>query len=231
MPNSREESTKRAYDEAATYYGEHRLTKGLGGVYDHFFDSLSSQGLGLRALGAGRKESETAKGLCFLDLGCGSGRLVHELVERKIPFATYLGVDYSEKTIDVAKEHHKGKQVTFRAGDITDPGAYTKSDIVTLFAVLHHIYSKEEQKAVLQNAWNAVEPGGLLYCTVWNMDEKLPRGAIEEEGVYAVPLQSENRYYYPFRGDTLQKLVGEVAGAMVHSTTKGWNKIVWAYKE
>lgn len=73
----------------------------------------------------------------LLDVGCGDGRLVHELY-KKVPTKIYVGIDYSEKAVLFAKAMTPNAE--FISGNILDKEQKIgKFDIVTLIETLEHI--------------------------------------------------------------------------------------------
>lgn len=98
-----------------------------------------------------------------LDIGCGDGRLLHELSRRgKVPYL--CGVDYSESAIALAKAFNP--KLDFFCGDITDPKLLDgEFDAVTLIDVLEHIPPQTRPRFV-QAVATRVRPGGALLVTV-----------------------------------------------------------------
>ena len=100
-----------------------------------------------------------------LDLGCGNGRLLQIFKDIDID---YVGVDNSEKLIEMAKkEYPAGK---FQVADALKlPFADNYFDKVYSIAVFHHIPSKDFRRQFLQEAKRVLKPNGLLILTVWNL--------------------------------------------------------------
>jgi ubiquinone/menaquinone biosynthesis C-methylase UbiE len=100
-----------------------------------------------------------------LDIGCGNGRLT-KLIEGKN--VDYLGIDYSESLIGIAKEIFP--EFKFEAGDLLnlkqDDNQY---DAVLLIAVLHHIPSDKFRNQALKEIFRILKPGGKLLMTNWNL--------------------------------------------------------------
>jgi len=105
-----------------------------------------------------------SNGDIVLDLGCGNGRSLEILKEKKID---YFGLDVSKKLIEIAKK--KYPQNRFEVGDILKlPYPDNFFDKVLAIRILHHIPSKEFQLQALQEIKRILKPGGLLILTVWN---------------------------------------------------------------
>lgn len=107
----------------------------------------------------------TKSGDRVLDLGCGNGRLLKVLKDKKVE---YIGVDNSEKLIEAARREFPGEN--FQVADILHlsfPDNYF--DKIYCIAVLHHIPSNEFRLQVLKEIKRVLRPGGLLILTVWNL--------------------------------------------------------------
>jgi len=99
-----------------------------------------------------------------IDLGCGRGQ-TEMLLEALFPGGSYVGYDWDEAKIAMARECATRRQVArecaFHAGDLRDlqvPRAAT----VLLLDVLHY-FSVDAQDSILERAVAALEPGGSLF--------------------------------------------------------------------
>ena len=96
----------------------------------------------------------------ILDLGCGYGMATHWL-SCFTAGRTFLGVDYDEDKIRVAKrtapEHPR---IQFEVGDILER-EYPACDTILLLDVLHY-WTPEKQQLILNKARAALRPGGRL---------------------------------------------------------------------
>ncbi|MBU4257135.1 class I SAM-dependent methyltransferase, partial [Patescibacteria group bacterium] len=84
----------------------------------------------------------------ILDVGCGSGRLLEALKDKKI---NYLGVDTSEKLIKLAEERYKAAGFEFQVRDILELSKIPEInfDYVFCVAVLHHLPGEDLRLASL----------------------------------------------------------------------------------
>jgi 1-acyl-sn-glycerol-3-phosphate acyltransferase len=96
----------------------------------------------------------------ILDLGCGYGMATHWLAY-STGTRTFLGVDYDENKIRVAKRTAPDNpRIQFELQDIFK-FEYPACDTILLFDVLHY-WVPEKQQAILDRARRALRPGGKL---------------------------------------------------------------------
>ncbi|HVM71614.1 MAG TPA: class I SAM-dependent methyltransferase [Anaerolineales bacterium] len=118
----------------------------------------------------------------ILDLGCGNGELARELMRRGHR-GPYKGVDFSLPLLQVARHGWEDAPATFIRADLTGPDwdkkiAATISrpfDLVTAFAILHHIPSQELRLQILNKARAFLDMGGRFIHSEWQFmnSEKL----------------------------------------------------------
>ncbi|PIS38608.1 MAG: hypothetical protein COT34_02765 [Candidatus Nealsonbacteria bacterium CG08_land_8_20_14_0_20_43_11] len=102
----------------------------------------------------------------ILDLGCGNGRFVEMLPNKK---TEYIGADNSERLIEIAKNKYpQYKFIVVSALNL--PFSDNYFDKVFSLAVLHHIPSEEFRRQFLKEVKRVLKPGGLLILTVWNLN-------------------------------------------------------------
>lgn len=100
-----------------------------------------------------------------LDLGCGNGRLLDLLKEEKVQ---YIGIDVSEKLINLAREKHPEEM--FKVADALDlPFEDNSFDKIICLAVWHHVPSFQLRIEFLNQAKRVLKPDGLLILSVWNL--------------------------------------------------------------
>lgn len=106
-----------------------------------------------------------------LDLGCGNGRLLKLLKEKKI---TYTGIDISEKIIRQAQsEFNENDQTKFLVGNALElPFDDNEFDVVISVAFFHHIPSNELRLKTLKEVRRVTGNNGVIIMTVWNLWQK-----------------------------------------------------------
>ena len=123
----------------------------------------------------------------ILDLGCGNGELVRELMRRGHS-GSYTGVDFSLSLLETARHGWEDAPATFLQADLYTPGwekLIIKSnpklfDLVTAFAVLHHIPTEEKRLELLNQIHALLRPGGRFIHSEWQfLNSKRLEGRIQ----------------------------------------------------
>ena len=111
--------------------------------------------------------------LCLLDIGCGNGDLAKALIEEGFS-GTYLGVDFSAPLLEAAPRPNPetNLMVDFRtanlAGDAWEEKLAPSSfDIITAFAVLHHLPGKELRVRVVRQIAALLKSQGIFCHSEW----------------------------------------------------------------
>ena len=105
-----------------------------------------------------------------LDVGCGHGRFAALLAER-VPSVAYVGVDASVELLEIALGRNDLPcSADWLALDVVfEPDAIPKGpfDLITLFAVIHHVPEEERRVALLRALTDRLAPGGTLAVAFW----------------------------------------------------------------
>jgi len=107
----------------------------------------------------------------ILDLGCGNGGVAHELARRG-QAGRYVGLDFSDELLHVARSGAVGLDATFLRADLNSPDwnkqlPISHFDFVFAFAVLHHIPSRELRLQLLRQVCGLLAPGGRFTHSNW----------------------------------------------------------------
>jgi ubiquinone/menaquinone biosynthesis C-methylase UbiE len=106
----------------------------------------------------------TRTGEKVLDSGCANGRLWEIFKTKKVD---YIGVDISEKLIELAK--NKYPRAKFQKADALNlPFPNDYFDKIYSISVLHNIPSRNFQIQCLKEAKRILKPEGLLIIRVWD---------------------------------------------------------------
>lgn len=123
----------------------------------------------------------------LVDIGCGDGRLLRD-IRRNFPQKELLGVDYSQRAIDLARAMNP--DLNYKCADICSDESQLKSfDVVTLVEVLEHIPIDSVSDFVSAFA-RLNKPGGRLLLTVPHKNKRL-----------------QVKHYQHFNSKTLMKIL------------------------
>ncbi|MCC6298182.1 MAG: class I SAM-dependent methyltransferase [Anaerolineales bacterium] len=131
----------------------------------------------------------------ILDLGCGNGELVRELAKRRHR-GTYLGADFSLPLLREAESQPEAFSARFVEVDLTKLSVNSKQlsvtdhwSLITCFAVLHHIPSRELRLDLLKEVRKLLKPEGRFIHSNWQFlnSEKLKARIQPWEGVSISP--------------------------------------------
>ncbi|MFA5000523.1 MAG: methyltransferase domain-containing protein [Patescibacteria group bacterium] len=102
----------------------------------------------------------------ILDAGCGNGRLLEALKDKKIE---YLGIDNSKNLLALARRNYPAQN--FLEADILDlralPDGYF--DQIFCLAVLSHLPTRARRVEALRQLALKLKPGGEIIISVWNL--------------------------------------------------------------
>ena len=110
----------------------------------------------------------------LLDLGCGNGELARERMRRG-QSGPYAGLDFSQPLLEVARHGWEDAPATFIRADLTaadwekriPPSIRLPFDLVTAFAVLHHIPGASLRLAIMRKIHAMLRPDGQFIHSEW----------------------------------------------------------------
>ncbi|MDJ0928032.1 MAG: methyltransferase domain-containing protein [Gammaproteobacteria bacterium] len=151
------------------------LKAALGNVHEEVLD---------RYYGCGLVLPEALDGAHILDLGCGAGRDCYVLAQLVGEQGRVTGVDMTPEQLAVARRHqdfhtrrfgYRQSNVDFVEGDIerlADLGLPNESvDLIVSNCVIN---LASDKRAVLEQAWRLLRPGGELYFADIYADRRIP---------------------------------------------------------
>jgi SAM-dependent methyltransferase len=118
-----------------------------------------------------------------IDFGCGTGSAAPWLV-KQLGLESLLGVDISEKSIEVARARHGSDRVGFTTLDRHEPNAQV--DLAFCNGVFHHIPPRERAAAV-EHVWRSLRPGG-----VWAFWDNNPYNPGTQWIIYRLPFERDS---------------------------------------
>jgi SAM-dependent methyltransferase len=146
--------------------------------YDRFGDDFSATRQRLQP-GVNRLVDTLDGGESVLDLGCGNGELARALA-RCAHGGSYLGLDFSLPLLADASDIPTGFPAKFIKADLTLPNwdadiRNSVFDLVTCFAAIHHLPSRELRLQFLQTIRSLLAPHGRFLLSTWQFlnSEKL----------------------------------------------------------
>ena len=177
----------------------------------------------------------------ILDIGCGNGELARHLAERGQQ-GVYIGLDNSPELIQIARSqplstHNKNLEISFFQGDLSMPdwdrmlGEKT-FDVISAFAVLHHIPGETLREAIISKLAARLAAGGVFIHSEWQfMNSQRLRERIQpwevinlveaqvDSGDYLLDWRSGGnglRYVHQFTSSELERLA-EKTGFSIQS--------------
>lgn len=175
----------------------------------------------------------------ILDLGCGNGELARELAKRGHR-GSYLGVDFSLPLLREAESQPDSFSAKFIQLDLVQTSAFSDQllgmgdwSLITAFAVLQHIPSRELRSNILRSIHQLLKPDGRFIHSNWQFlnSEKLKAriqpweaaaisGSEVDAGDYLLDWRSGGeglRYVHHFNEQELQEFA-EAIGFQIMET-------------
>lgn len=87
-----------------------------------------------------------------LDVGCGIGAVAYSIAENVD--TNVVGVDISEKNIEIAKQRFQHPRLRFLLGDVTKTLPVENVDVVVLSSILEHLEDRIELLQILQEKFS-----------------------------------------------------------------------------
>jgi len=103
------------------------------------------------------------KNLKILDAGCGMGRTLKYLLDKKFPKENIVGVDISDEMLNIAKKNVP--QLKTIKADLTKLKMKDKFDLIICTHVLHYLGEADFRKT-LNNFYSLLKKGGILFFVI-----------------------------------------------------------------
>jgi ubiquinone/menaquinone biosynthesis C-methylase UbiE len=107
-----------------------------------------------------------------LDLGCGEATLLKYL-NTKCKSASYIGIDFADKAIELAKQKHPGSQISFKVCEANDTGISSGTiDVVVANMVVHMLNDIEN---IFTEVSRVMKPHGTFLCFTpapWRFEDR-----------------------------------------------------------
>lgn len=102
----------------------------------------------------------------ILELGCGGGRGVSLLEEAYKKKFSYIGIDLSQKLLDLAQQDHLHQRfVCSEMVQYSQTLEQESLDVILAFASFQHLSDEKSRLALMKNAYRALNYDGMLIFT------------------------------------------------------------------
>mgnify|MGYP000844833910 FL=1 len=112
----------------------------------------------------------------ILDIGCGSGYILHE-IKKHFPKSDLYGVDFESKSIELAKKITNEKYYVLNAENLTHKFKENSFDCVISTDVMEHI---ENYKANISEVYKILNPGGIFFVYTPSIDGILSKSKMAD---------------------------------------------------
>ncbi|MFA6547775.1 MAG: class I SAM-dependent methyltransferase [Candidatus Magasanikbacteria bacterium] len=157
----------------------------------------------------------------ILDWGCGNGRLLFLLKDKKIQ---YFGLDQSGELLKIAR---KKWSVDIESGKVNFFSTATRDkkftdnffDLVFMIASFHHLPDEKTRLDLLKKVYKEMKSGGQIIITVWNLESDWAQSKLKKDwqkigdNDFMVPWKNNDgkivseRYYHHFSKEELNSLL------------------------
>jgi tRNA (cmo5U34)-methyltransferase len=142
-------------------------------------------------------QAATPDAKSLLDIGCGAGNYTLKLLQ-SLPLSEITLIDLSPGMLERARQRISAltsATLTLHQVDIRDFASAEKQyDVVIAAAVLHHLRSDDEWRAVFEKIYRGLKPGGSLWVSdlVHHSNPAVQAMMWERYGEYLVQLKGED---------------------------------------
>ncbi|MBK8845099.1 MAG: class I SAM-dependent methyltransferase [Bacteroidetes bacterium] len=163
------------FDKYVAHYERMRVkSTGFSGFPTHYFDEYKIKAI------ANELPNLVMEQISILNFGCGTGKS-EPFFYKYFKNATITGIDLSHKSVEYAqaKHHELSDRISFANYDGKKIDLQTKSDIILVANVFHHI-DFDLHKSVLNQLMEQLKIGGHLFIFEHNPANPLTRKSVRD---------------------------------------------------
>ncbi len=155
----------------------------------------------------------------ILDIWCWNGRFYWALQGSWLDIQKYSWVDLSSWLLEEARKIYPG--VNFQEKNMLDISELSSQfNNIFFIASFHHLENIDDRLSVLQQSYNILEPGWMIYMTNWSLSSKFNTPKYSKDIIsdsqnnfwsldYSIKFWEYPRYYHGFTLDELNYLFTE----------------------
>ena len=148
------------------------LLKNDEDIYDEFYCQIHDNihkpeyRVGYELIQIIKMTEPSALNSVFLDVGSGTGKIIHELQE-----AGYLayGIDKSQAMVKQAEKKYPESE--FKCGNVLQPMEFEKNTFTHVLCTYFTVYQIEDKKTFFYNVYNWLKPNGYFIIHLVNPDK------------------------------------------------------------
>lgn len=170
---------------------------------------------------------DRGKGLHFLEIACGTGRLTR-FMKLAFPEARITAIDLSRPYLDKAKEQLKGfKGIDFLQGNGADLSFKDQQFDGVYSCFLFHELPREEREKIFSESHRVLKPNGWMGAidSLQKGDRPQMDFALER-----FPTLFHEPFYRNYTLNPLEGMVQKAGFTQIHSEIGFMSKVVWAQK-
>lgn len=157
------------------------------------------------------------KGSVFLDLGCGTGRLI-SLVQSTAQYERIIGVDVNEQGLRLARELVGPKpELHMTMQSVADRS-------VDACVIMHALPQFEDPMAMLTELWEKMTPGGLIVAIVHSLNYTRLRHPVNK----LIGYKGDSTITTHFTKGSLMQMMRDAGFSMIKASYYGgnWTKLI-----
>lgn len=153
----------------------------------------------------------------ILDIGCGNSRFINWLNIYNIKYVSYLGIDYSDILLNIAKSRYSSKNIDFKNINLLDPNWVKQIEpqnfnFICSFGVTHHLETEQSRIEFFDSIYNLLDDDGICVISFWQFvnTKLISKSTTLGENLYLLPFGKEaTRVCYHFDEKKLEKYLSK----------------------